>query len=252
MPDTSGASATSAPCDPQARGIVRRQDRRGRPQTRRDNGRGREGAGASVARAMRRHPGRDRHRAGGRSASDLPPAGHGGALAGAGGAGPQLADIRHQPAGSFRARDAAVGDDLERIGGARRDEARGRRRAGDPRRHHDRRRRGSISRPCCMRWPRRASPGFWWKAARGWRHPLSQLTSSTKSGCCAVLKPSEATVSPRSTHCRYRLSPGRRRSSYVLAKACRRILLPSTSAHRRLGLISFSPPCCGAPPLLGG
>ena len=55
-----------------------------------------------------------------------------------------LADSRHQPAGSFRARDAAVGDDLEPVGSARRHEARRRRRAGDPRRHHDRRRRGSI------------------------------------------------------------------------------------------------------------
>ena len=76
-------------CDPQARGVVRRQDRRRRPQAGRDHRRGREGAGASAARAMRRHPGRDRHRAGGRSAADLPPAGHGGALAGAGGAGPR-------------------------------------------------------------------------------------------------------------------------------------------------------------------
>ena len=60
---------------------------RRRPQAGGDHGRSRQGAGASVARAMRRHPGRDRHRAGGRSAADLPAAGHGGAFAGAGGAG---------------------------------------------------------------------------------------------------------------------------------------------------------------------
>ena len=58
-------------------------------------GRSGEGAGASAARAMRRDPGRDRHRAGGRSAFDLPAAGHGSAFAGAGGAGSEPADIRH-------------------------------------------------------------------------------------------------------------------------------------------------------------
>ena len=77
-------------CHPQARGLRRRQDRRRRPQARRDHRRGRQDARASAARAMRRHPGRDRHRAGGRSAADLPPAGDGGALAGAGGAGPRV------------------------------------------------------------------------------------------------------------------------------------------------------------------
>ena len=111
-------------CDPQTRGVARRQDRRRRPQARRDHGRSRQGAGASVARAMRRHPGRDRHGAVGRSDADLPAAGHGGALAGAGGAGPRLAHSRHQQAGSLRARDAAVGDDIEPVGSARRHEAR--------------------------------------------------------------------------------------------------------------------------------
>ncbi len=96
-------------CDPQARGIHRRQDRGGRPQAGGDHGRGGESAGASVARAMRRHPGRDRHRAIGRSAADLPPAGHGGALAGAGGAGSRVADFRHQPAGSFGPRRRRCG-----------------------------------------------------------------------------------------------------------------------------------------------
>ena len=51
-------------CHPQARSLRRRQDRRRRPQASRDHGRGRENPRASVARAMRRHPGRDRHRAG--------------------------------------------------------------------------------------------------------------------------------------------------------------------------------------------
>ena len=88
---------------------VGRQDRRRRPQAGRDHGRGGANAGASVARAMRRHPGRDRHRAGGRSAIDLPPAGHGGALAGARGAGPGFAHSRHQPAGAFRARRRRCG-----------------------------------------------------------------------------------------------------------------------------------------------
>ena len=45
-----------------------------------------------------------------------------------------LAHSRHQPAGAFRARDAAVGDDLGACRSAGRDEARRRRRAGDPRR----------------------------------------------------------------------------------------------------------------------
>ena len=125
-------------CDPQTCGFLRRQDRRGRRQAGRDHGRSGAGAGASVARAMRRHPGRDRHRAGGRSAADLPPAGHGGAFAGAGGAGSRAAPAGHQPSGAFRSRDAAVGDDLGSFGSPRRHEARRRRRAGDARRHHDR------------------------------------------------------------------------------------------------------------------
>jgi len=53
---------------------------------------------------------RDRHRAGGRSAADLPAAGHGAAIAGAGWCWiASLRISRHQPAGSFGARDAAVG-----------------------------------------------------------------------------------------------------------------------------------------------
>ena len=52
----------------------------------------REDARAFVARAERRNPGRYRDGAGGRSAVDLPAARHGGALAGAGGAGPCAAD----------------------------------------------------------------------------------------------------------------------------------------------------------------
>ena len=53
------------PCDPEARRLRRRQDRRRRPQAGRDHGRGGEDTRASAARAMRRHPGRHRHRAGG-------------------------------------------------------------------------------------------------------------------------------------------------------------------------------------------
>ena len=99
-------------CDPQACGIVGRQDRCVGPQAGGDFGRSRAGAGASVARAMRRHPGRDRHRAGGRSAADLSFARHGGPFAGARGAGSEPAHSRRQPAGAFGARDAAMGDDL--------------------------------------------------------------------------------------------------------------------------------------------
>ena len=69
--------------------------------------------------------------------ADLPPAGHGGAFPGAGGARPRLAHSRHQQARSLRARDPAMGDDIEPVGSARRHEARGSRRAGDPRAHHD-------------------------------------------------------------------------------------------------------------------
>ncbi len=94
-------------------------------------------ARASAARAMRCHPGRHRHRIVGRSDADLPAAGHGGAIAGAGGAGPRAAHARNQQAGAFGAGDAAVGDDVEPFGGARRHEARRSRRAGDPRRRHD-------------------------------------------------------------------------------------------------------------------
>ena len=49
----------------QARGVRRRHDRRRRPQAGRDHGRGGADAGAYAARAMRRHPGRHRHGAGG-------------------------------------------------------------------------------------------------------------------------------------------------------------------------------------------
>ncbi len=77
-------------CDPEAGGLVGRQDRRGRAASRSpSSGEAAKIARASAARAMRRHPGRDRHRAGGRPAADLPAAGHGGAIAGAGGAGPR-------------------------------------------------------------------------------------------------------------------------------------------------------------------
>ena len=94
-------------------------------------------ARASAARAMRCHPGRHRHGAGRRSAADLSAARHGRALAGARGARSRAAPSRHEQAGAFGARDAAVGDDLESVGSARRDEARRRRRAGDPRADHD-------------------------------------------------------------------------------------------------------------------
>ena len=50
----------------------------------------------------------------------------------------ELADVRHQQTGSFRARDAAVGDDVEPRRSARRHEARCRRCAGDAGADHDR------------------------------------------------------------------------------------------------------------------
>ena len=66
---------------------------------------------------------------------------------------------RQQPPGSFRARDAAVGDDLGSRRSARRDEARRGRRAGDPRRGHDHAAGArSVGRAACA-WPRRASQG---------------------------------------------------------------------------------------------
>ena len=55
-------------CDPETRGLRRRQDRRRRPQAGGDHRRGGADPRASAARAMRCHPGRHRHRAGGRSA----------------------------------------------------------------------------------------------------------------------------------------------------------------------------------------
>ena len=33
-----------------------------------------------------------------------------------------------------------------------------------------------------MRWRTKASHGYWWRAARAWRHPLSPQASSTKCG----------------------------------------------------------------------
>ena len=69
-----------------------------------------------------------------------------------------LADTGHQQAGSFRARNAVVGDDVGSIGSPRRHEARGGRRASDPGAHHIGRRRGSILPACCMRWRKKASP----------------------------------------------------------------------------------------------
>jgi len=52
------------------------------------------------------------------------------------GAGSEPAPARHQPAGAFGAPDPAMGDDIELVGSAGSHEARGRRRTGDPRRHH--------------------------------------------------------------------------------------------------------------------
>ncbi len=65
-----------------------------------DHGRGRAQSRASAARAERRHPGRHRHGAGGRSAAQLPPAGHGSAFAGARGARPESAHSGREPAWS--------------------------------------------------------------------------------------------------------------------------------------------------------
>ena len=65
--------------------------------------------------------------------SDLPPAGHGGAVAGAGGAGSRAAAARHQQAGPFRAPDAALGHDVGLRRSARGHETRRGRRAGDAR-----------------------------------------------------------------------------------------------------------------------
>jgi len=59
-----------------------------------------------------------------------------------------------------------------------------------------------ILRPCCIRFRRGGSPGCWWKAARAWRHPLSPLAWSTKSGCCAALMLSAPTACQRWRHCR--------------------------------------------------
>ena len=70
-----------------------------------------------------------------------------------------LAHSRHQQAGSFRAPDAALGDDLGFRRSARGHEARRGRRAGDPRRRDRARRRGWICRRCCTRCPTRASRG---------------------------------------------------------------------------------------------
>ena len=168
---------------------------------------------------MRCDPGRDRHRAGGRSGADLPAAGHGDAFAGAGGAGPALADSRHQPTRAFRARDAAVGDDVGPRRGAGRHEARRGRGAGDPRRR-DQHAAGARS---AGRAARAVGKGHFaadgrgrgarrvvLRARRGW---------STKSGCCAGPARSAPTAFPRWTHCRCRLSPGRPRFKSVLAKA---------------------------------
>ena len=144
--------------DPEARGLARRQDRRGRRQAGRDHGRGRAQPRASVARLERCHPGRHRHRAGGRSAAQLPPAGHGSAFAGARGARPEPAHSGIEPARALRARDAALGASARSLRKppprhglalpARRSSA------CRPQAHP-----GSIFRPCCMRWPRRASRG---------------------------------------------------------------------------------------------
>ena len=64
MPGISAAFAIKPPaCDPETRGVQRRQDRGQRPQAGCDHGRGGADAGASAPRAERRHPGRDRYRA---------------------------------------------------------------------------------------------------------------------------------------------------------------------------------------------
>ena len=80
------------------------------------------------------------------------------ALAGAGGAGPGAAHPRRQPAGAFGAGDAALGGRVRTVGCPGCGEAWCSRRAGDPDSANapDP---GSICRPCCGRWRRRASPG---------------------------------------------------------------------------------------------
>ena len=70
-----------------------------------------------------------------------------------------LAHSRHQPAGAFRARDAALGDDLGSCRGAGRHEARRGRRAGDARRRDGQAAGAGSCRPCCTRCRKRASPG---------------------------------------------------------------------------------------------
>ena len=123
---------------------------------------------------------------------DLPPAGHGSALAGAGGAGSRITDSGHEPPGPFGAQYAAVGGDIEFGRGAGGRDAWGRRRAGHPRRR--RRRPGSTCRRCCMRCRSGASPGFWSKAEHAWRRLSSPRAWSTKSGCCAGGRRSAPTV----------------------------------------------------------
>ena len=119
-----------------------------------------QGAGASVARAMRRHPGRHRHRAGGRSASDLPPAGHGGALAGAGGAGPRACGIPGTSRLVHSARETplwVMTSNLAEAPAAMKLGAAGAQVIRVAATAHAA---GARSRrPCCMRWPRRASRG---------------------------------------------------------------------------------------------
>ena len=175
---------------------------RRRPQAGGDHGRGGQGARAPVARAMRRHPGRDRHRAGGRSAADLPAAGHGGALAGARGAGPRAADPRHQPAGAFGARDAALGDDFRALPRRRRPTKLGAAGAQVIRVAATATPPGSISRPCCMRWP---SSGITRLMVEGGARVAASFVAADlvdDSGCCAARARSAPTASPRWTPCR--------------------------------------------------
>ena len=105
MPATSAASRRAPARDPEACGLA---DGKAGAAGRRPADHRRGGARVHLMRAHeRRHPGRHRHRAGRRSAADLPAAGHGGALAGARRARQQAA---HSPDRRLRApRDAGPG-----------------------------------------------------------------------------------------------------------------------------------------------
>jgi len=174
--------------------------------------------GASAPRAMRRRAGRDRHRPRGRSAVDLPPAGHGGAIAGSSGAGSRAAPAATARLVHSARENAALGHDVGAPRGARRHATRRGRCAGDWRSNGRLAAAGARCAGCVAGAGRgAASRGYWWKAARRWHRPWSRLALSTKSGCCAGRRRSEPTASPRWTHCRSPPSRSRPPSAFVLA-----------------------------------